>query len=43
MLRDPECMKNHVNLLSFEMDKIFHGTPSGIDNSAICFGGIVTL
>ena len=33
--------KETVNTLAYEVEKLFHGTPSGGDNSASCFGGLV--
>ena len=33
--------KNLVNQLTFEAEKVWHGHPSGADNSAVVFGGLV--
>ncbi|MEM7816766.1 MAG: hypothetical protein QXZ20_02520, partial [Candidatus Aenigmatarchaeota archaeon] len=30
-----------VNRISYEIEKIVHGTPSGGDNSACCYGGLI--
>jgi len=32
---------NLINELTFEAEKVFHGSPSGADNSTITFGGLV--
>lgn len=36
-----EEFKGHVNQNAFDFEKIFHSTPSGLDNSAITYGGIL--
>lgn len=36
-----EFEKEVVNALAHEVEKFFHGTPSGGDNSTSCFGGLV--
>lgn len=33
--------KKIVNDLAFEIEKHFHKNPSGVDNSAACFGGLI--
>jgi len=33
--------KEIVNNLAFEIEKHFHKNPSGVDNSAVCFGGLI--
>ncbi len=33
--------KELVNNLAYKIEKYFHGRPSGIDNSASCFGGLI--
>ena len=32
---------NLINTLAYEAEKVFHGNPSGGDNSTVCFGGLV--
>lgn len=33
--------KNSVNELTYEAEKVFHGNPSGGDNSSVVFGGLL--
>ncbi|MFA6532741.1 MAG: mevalonate kinase [Patescibacteria group bacterium] len=33
--------KETVNNLAFQVEKHFHQNPSGVDNSAVCFGGLI--
>lgn len=33
--------KETVNNLAFQIEKHFHQNPSGVDNSAVCFGGLI--
>src|SRR3989339_43074 len=33
--------KNIINELAYEIEKYFHSNPSGVDNSASCFGGLI--
>jgi len=40
-LNQKEEFKSHVNQMAFDIEKIFHATPSGLDNSAITYGGIL--
>lgn len=30
-----------LNAFAFEVETIFHGTPSGVDNSAVAYGGVI--
>jgi len=34
--------KKTVNNLAFEIEKHFHKNPSGVDNSTVCFGGLIS-
>ncbi len=36
-----EPAKDMINALAYELEKHFHGKPSGADNSTSCFGGLV--
>ncbi len=36
-----EFEKDIVNNLAFQIEKHFHQNPSGVDNSATCFGGLI--
>jgi mevalonate kinase len=36
-----EFSKEVINDLAYEIEVIFHGKPSGIDNSASCYGGLL--
>ena len=33
--------KDIINKLAYEVEKYFHGNPSGADNSTSCFGGLI--
>lgn len=33
--------KNVVNTLAYKAEKLVHGTPSGADNTTVCFGGLI--
>lgn len=33
--------KETINNLAFQIEKHFHNNPSGVDNSAACFGGLI--
>lgn len=33
--------KEIINNLAFQIEKHFHQNPSGVDNSAVCFGGLI--
>ena len=33
--------KNIINNIAFEVEKHFHQNPSGVDNTATCFGGLI--
>jgi len=36
-----EWKRNDINRLAYEAEKVFHGNPSGADNSSVIFGGLV--
>lgn len=36
-----EEFRSHANHVAFDFEKIFHSTPSGLDNSAISYGGVL--
>jgi len=33
--------KKIINDLAYQIEKIFHKNPSGVDNTAVCFGGLI--
>ncbi len=40
-LYKPQLAKEEINQITFECEKIVHGTPSGGDNTTSCYGGLV--